>query len=83
MIREQQWFENYAKLKEYILEHRHLPDKHRVEYRGLLNWWKYNMKKKKHGALSEEKLTLLQTLADMRSTEHTGGRRKKNVQSFS
>ena len=79
MIREEQWFENYEMLKEYIREHHHLPDKHRVENRGLLNWWKYNMKKKKQGTISEEKLTLLTTLADMRSKEHTGGRKKKVV----
>ena len=43
---EQKWQENYAQLKRYIEEHRHLPDKKKVEFRGLLNWWKYNKKRK-------------------------------------
>ena len=29
---------NYEALKTYIEEHHHLPDKHRVENRGLLNF---------------------------------------------
>lgn len=53
------------------------PDKHKVENRGLLSWWKYQMKKKKVGTLTEEQERMLQTLADSRSTEHTGGRRKE------
>ena len=74
--RERQWFENYEKLKEYILEHHHLPDKHRVENRGLLNWWKYNMKRIKQGSIPQEKIEQLNILAEMRSKEHTGGRKK-------
>lgn len=74
--RERQWFENYEKLKEYILEHHHLPDKHRVENRGLLNWWKYNMKRIKQGSIPQEKIELLNILSEMRSKEHTGGRKK-------
>ena len=74
--RERQWFEDYEKLKEYILEHHHLPDKHRVENRGLLNWWKYNMKRIKQGSIPQEKIELLNILSEMRSKEHTGGRKK-------
>lgn len=67
---------NYEALMAYIDEHHHLPDKHKVENRGLLSW-KYQMKKKKAGTLTEEKERMLQELAESRSTEHTGGRRKK------
>lgn len=77
--RELQWHENYNKLKDYILRRHHLPNKAVVEDRGLLNWWKYNKKMIKKGTLSEEKIAMLQELSDMRSKEHTGGRRKKVV----
>lgn len=41
---ERNWMANYNALKEYIYANRHLPDKRKVENRGLLNWWKYNKK---------------------------------------
>lgn len=63
---EQKWQENYAQLKRYIEEHRHLPDKKKVEYRGLLNWWKYNKKLIKQGKLDMERMMLLQALSNMR-----------------
>ena len=31
------WYQNYEALKAYILERGHLPDKHVVENRALLN----------------------------------------------
>lgn len=36
---EEKWNANYSALKEYIQAHGHLPDKKKVENRGLLNWW--------------------------------------------
>ena len=30
-VREKMWMEKYAELKEYIISHKHLPDKHKVE----------------------------------------------------
>lgn len=73
------WMVNYEALKAYIDEHHHLPDKHKIENRGLLSWWKYQMKKKKAGTLTEGQKRMLQALADSRSTEHIGGRRKTNA----
>lgn len=73
---EEKWMANYEALKAYIEEHHHLPDKHKAENRGLLSWWKYQMKKKKAGTLTEEQERILQDLADSRSKEHTGGRKK-------
>ena len=64
---EQKWQENYAQLKRYIEEHRHLPDKKKVEFRGLLNWWKYNKKLVKQGKLDKDRMMLLQELSDMRA----------------
>lgn len=64
---EQKWQENYAQLKRYIEEHRHLPDKKKVEFRGLLNWWKYNKKLIKQGKLDKDRMMLLQELSDMRA----------------
>ena len=64
---EQKWQENYAQLKRYIEEHRHLPDKKKVEFRGLLNWWKYNKKLIKQGELDPDRMMLLQELSEMRA----------------
>ncbi len=70
-------YTNYEALKAYILERGHLPDKHVVENRALLSWAKYQRKKIKEGTLDEEKRELFESLLATRSTEHTGGRRKK------
>ena len=63
---EEKWNANYSALKEYIQAHGHLPDKKKVENRGLLNWWKYNKKCIKLGKLSEYRVNMLQILSDMR-----------------
>ena len=49
------WRENYEALRRYVLERGHLPDKHVVENRALLNWAKYNRKKIKAGTLDADK----------------------------
>ena len=74
---ESNWYYNYEALKAYILERGHLPDKHVVENRSLLSWAKYQRKKIKEGSLDNEKQELFESLLATRSTEHTGGRRKK------
>lgn len=66
MTNEQRWMERYELLKAYVAEHHQMPDKKKVENRGLLNWWKYNKKLAKQGKLSEEKLRMLQDLSDSR-----------------
>ena len=66
--RDKVWNRNYRKLKAYIDEHHHLPDKKKVEHRGLLNWVKYNRKKIKAGTLSPEKLRRFSDLLDSRHT---------------
>lgn len=71
------WYQNYEALKAYIQERGHLPDKHVVTNRSLLSWAKYQRKKIKEGTLDDEKRELLESLLATRSTEHTGGRRKK------
>lgn len=63
---EEKWNANYSALKEYIQAHGHLPNKKKVENRGLLNWWKYNKKCIKLGKLSEYRVNMLQILSDMR-----------------
>ena len=45
---EEKWLANYKALKAYIDEHHHLLDKHKIENRGLLSWWKYQMKILRH-----------------------------------
>ena len=71
------WMKNYNLLKEYILQRGHWPDKHVEENRNLLSWAKYNRKKIKSGTLEEWKTKLFLNLLDMRSHEHTGGRKKR------
>ena len=65
-VNETKWLAKYLQLKEYVEQHHQLPDKKKVENRGLLNWWKYNKKLAKLGKLSEEKLRMLQDLSDSR-----------------
>ena len=74
---EDKWMANYEALKAYIVEHGHLPDKHKIESRALLSWAKYQKRKIKEGTLEDEKRIMFETLLATRSTEHTGGRRKK------
>ncbi len=76
------WWENYEALKRYVLERGHLPDKHVVENRALLNWAKYNRKKIKAGTLEADKVQLFEALLALRSNEHTGGRKPKNASSI-
>lgn len=68
MKNETRWLENYEQLKLFIQEHGHLPNKKKVENRGLLNWWKYNQKLIRRGALDEERCQMLQRLSDMRTS---------------
>lgn len=65
---EKKWAENYELLKEYIAEHRQLPDKKKVEHRSLLNWWKYNRKLIRQGKLDEMRTELLRNWAIREST---------------
>ena len=64
---EEKWRDNYERLKAYVEAHGHLPDKRRVENRGLLNWWKYNRRLDKQGSLNAERAALLQELSEMRN----------------
>lgn len=65
-VNETKWLAKYLQLKEYVEQYHQLPDKKKVENRGLLNWWKYNKKLAKQGKLSEGKLRMLQDLSDSR-----------------
>ena len=66
MKREENWYKNYQELQTYIEQHGQLPDKKKVENRGLLNWWKYNMKMVKQGKMEPERERLLAELGQMR-----------------
>lgn len=77
MTNDERWITFIRDLREYIQEHLHLPDKHKVENRGLLNQTKYFRKKMKDGTLNEERVKELEAVLSMRSKEHTGGRKKK------
>lgn len=74
---DEKWMANYEALKAYILERGHLPDKHVETNRSLLSWAECQRKKIKEGTLVKEKRELFESLHATRSTEHTGGRRKK------
>lgn len=60
------WQENYEQLKDYIVKHHHLPNKKKVENRGLLNWWKYNKKMVRLGKMDAERVVLLKELNQLR-----------------
>lgn len=53
---EDKWNANYDALKAFVETYRHLPNKKKVENRGLLNWWKYNQRLIKQGKLAEERV---------------------------
>ena len=65
---EENWLRNYLQLKAYIEQHRHLPNKKKVENRGLLNWWKYNQRLIKQGNLDGLRVKMLNELSDIRNT---------------
>ena len=68
MKNETRWLENYEQLKLFIQEHGHLPNKKKVENRGLLNWWKYNPTLIRRGARDEARGQMVQRLSDMRTS---------------
>ncbi len=63
---EEKWLSHYEALRCYLEANHQLPDKKKVENRGLLNWWKYNKKLLKTGRLTEERLELLRQLNALR-----------------
>ena len=72
---QQNWLAKYTALREYVGTHGHLTDRHTQ----LNHWWKYQKKKRKEGKLTEEQERLLDELLSLRSTEHTGGRKRKEI----
>ena len=54
--RDLKWQENYEQLKDYVVKYHHLPNKKKVENRGLLNWWKYNKKMVRLGKIDAEQI---------------------------
>lgn len=63
---EDKWNANYDALKAFVETYRYLPNKKKVENRGLLNWWKYNQRLIKQGKLAVERVQLLSELSKMR-----------------
>lgn len=63
---EDKWNANYDALKAFVETYCHLPNKKKVENRGLLNWWKYNQRLIKQGKLAVERVQLLSELSKMR-----------------
>lgn len=70
---DENWLAKYEALKQWTLEHGHFPNKHDKR----LNWDKYNAKLIKQGKLSPEREQMIHELEEMRSGEHTGGRKPK------
>lgn len=68
MTRDETWRMNYVLLKDFIAENGHLPDKRKVENRGLLNWWKYNQRLIRQGRLDGERQKMLAELGAMRQS---------------
>ena len=77
MTNEENRLAKYTVLREHVEAHGRLPDRHKVENRGLLNFSKYTRKKIKEGTLDEEKARELESVLNMCDLSiHTGGRRK-------
>lgn len=74
---EENWLANCEALRQWTLEHGHFPNRAKIEGRGLLNWYKYNAKPIKQGKLAPEREKMIHELENMRSGQHTGGRRKQ------
>ena len=66
---DEKWLLSYRALYEYLSVNHQLPDKKKVENRGLLNWWKYNKRLHKEGKLTDERIRLLRQLNDLRSNK--------------
>lgn len=73
--RESNWLANFEALKAHVAVTGHFPDKHST----LNNWVRYQRKRMKAGIMPEEQMRLFLELAESRSREHTGGRKKKET----
>lgn len=71
---EDNWMSNFEALKAHVAITGHFPDKHST----LNNWVRYQRKRMKAGIMPEEQKRLFIEFADNRSSEHTGGRKKKD-----
>ncbi len=71
---EDNWLAKYEELKAHVIETGHFFNKHHK----LCNWAKYQRKRIKAGNMPEEQRVMFEALEKMRSTEHTGGRKKIN-----
>lgn len=78
MTNEEKWMLRYEELREHVATHGHFPDKHTT----LCNWVKYQRKRQKLGLMTDEQKRLFEALAESRSNEHTGGRRKKTEENL-
>ena len=73
MTHSDSWIENFEALKAHVEQTGHFPNKHT----HLNNWCRYQRKRIKAGIMPEEQKNLFEALAASRSSEHTGGRKKK------
>ena len=70
---DEKWLANFEALKAHVAETGHFADKHTV----LNNWVRYQRKRIKAGTMPEEQRVMFEALENMRSGEHTGGRKRK------
>lgn len=69
---EENWLTNFEALTAHVAVTGHFPDKHST----LNNWVRYQRKRMKAGIMPVEQMRLFLELAESRSREHMGGRRK-------
>lgn len=72
----EKWEKHYEELRAHVEARGHFPDKHTK----LCNWVKYQRKRIKAGVMPDDQRQLFEDLANSRSHEHTGGRKKKSDQ---
>lgn len=73
MTNEEQWLSNFEALKAHVAVTGHFPMKHTT----LCNWVKYQRKRLKAGLMTPEQEQLFCELAESRSTEHAGRKKRE------
>ena len=65
MTQEERWLMRYNEVKNFILENKRNPSRHRIEEHDMLNWVKANRKRMNAGELKPERVELFNRLLEM------------------
>ena len=65
MTQDERWMTRYDEVREFILENKRNPSKHRIEEHDMLNWVKANRKALTAGKLKLERVEAFKRLMEM------------------